>query len=271
MGHFTTISKSINNKNKGVFEYLKYLDDKEQHPNDEIINFDFKRQVFMNNVIEKEKNLIKLRKSQKKANKAKNYCQSFMFSLPPQENPILKMYWNKIINDMIPEFYDMFNTTDIDFIKKNVYINVHHRKGSNSHLNIVFNKITDDGILDFSKKRFIHKLRTSFTKAAEKHLSIQAPKTEFEKKQDLVKKNNENLKEIIRGQDKVIKKSITQAELVKWTLIFIQNAHKYEDDISRTKTENYLLKAKNNINQIDDKEQKNSLNGMMDYFSDYSY
>jgi len=274
MGHFTTISKSINNKLKGTYEYLKYLIDEKQHPNDKIYtfsNFDHKR--FMKNLVQKEKKLIKLRKNQKKANKAKNYCQSFVFSLPPQNKDILFNHWQMIISRMIIDFEDILNTKELKYLEENIYINVHERKGKNSHINVVINKITENGLIDLSKKRFIYKLRTSFTKAVQEVLNINPPMTIKEKEEHKKTEEIKNLKKIINGQNKVIKKQISQNELIKWTLIFIQNAYKLkQQNESKAKIQNNLQKVKNNIKKIENEEQKEEFERILiQDFYEYSF
>lgn len=245
---FTTITDKIRGKASGLKNYLNYLLNQEEHKGEEIWNYKFfNKDNFFNHVKTIYEQHTAFKKEKKLNNRVDMFAQSFCLSLPYIDRDLNREDMNEVIKEMLKWIKKEFDLTNED-----IFVNVHYRRDKNTHFNFVLNKLKPNKVLDLGLKSNIFKFKRQFTKVASEILKIDSPLNIVDK----LKKEVYELKTVVKAQNKVIEKQITQAELAKWTFIYLDNYRKYIKQNDKLKADNNLNKANGNIDKMEITEEE---------------
>lgn len=262
---FTTITDKIRGKASGLQNYLKYLLNQEEHKDEEIWNYKFfNKDNFFNHVKTIYEQHTAFKKEKKLNNRVDMFAQSFCLSLPHIDRDLNREEINEVIKEMLKWIKKEFDLT-----KEDIFVNVHYRRNKNTHFNFVLNKLKPDRVLDLGLKSNIFKFKRQFTKVASEILKIDPPTTIIEKLIIQVAEQNKT----ITSQNEIIEKQITQAELAKWTFIYLDNFRKYSKQNDKLKANNNLDKANKNIEKmkITEEEKEFYKNKIIEYVEEVEY
>ncbi len=217
--NFVVKVKQINFEEKGLRNFLNYLEDEKRHPNGimKIKNFS-KKSFFKQTIL----NITEYNINKKSGRKSKNYADSFIFTIPPQYQEKGKEKLKEILNNLVGDIYKQFNEQLEEKIKKEdflkqIYINIHIDK-KHIHFNVVFPRIIKIGEKLISnritnRKKFLHRIKQYWTHNLTKNLDISIedykPETKFRKGyknkyfKDLINKNNETLEKIKEKEEEI--------------------------------------------------------------------
>ena len=212
--NFVVKVKQVKYQERGLINFLNYLEDKKRH-NDSIIKIkDFNKNFFFKNTIMTitEHNLTK-----KHGRKSTNYADSFIYTIPSSYKEKGMKNLEEITKKLIDDIYTQFNSQlaedkkieKKDFLKQ-IFINIHNDK-KHIHFNVVFprtfknkgefiaNRITN-------MKKFLYNTKKQWTYNLTKNLNVNIEdyktKTNFKKGyknqyfKDLINENNETLEKI---------------------------------------------------------------------------
>jgi hypothetical protein len=173
MNNWTVISQPIKNENKGLITYLNYLvsSDHKNHRNKtrivpihnsvkKLINYNFEQIT--------DRNLAR-KKAKKGGRNISSYCQSFVFSLPP-DIQLNDQQWKNIAMAVFCDLADHLGVSK-RVLANNSFINLHDQ--DNQHINLVVSKVINGVVCrDLQRKAIIAFLKQSFNAAVLKLVNI---------------------------------------------------------------------------------------------------
>ena len=220
--NFVVKVKQVRYQEKGLRNFLNYLEDKKRHNNGIIKIKDFNKNVFFKNTIMTitEYNLTK-----KHGRKSKNYADSYIYTIPPEYHEKGIKNLEKITKKLIDDIYTQFNSQlDEDkkiskkYFLKQIFINIHTDK-QHIHFNVVFPRTLKNKEGKFiqnritNMKKFLHNTKKQWTYNLVKNLNVSIedykPKTKFKRGyknqyfKDLIKENNKTLEKIEEKENEI--------------------------------------------------------------------
>ncbi len=296
--NFVVKVKQIQHQDKGLRNFLGYLEDEKEHPEGIIKIKKFDKDNFFKQTI---LNIVEYNLNKKGGRKSTNYADSFIFTIPPAYEKRGKEKLKEILNNLVEDIYKQFNSqleqeiTKEDFLKQ-IYINIHIDK-KHTHFNVVFpriirigNKLISNRITN--RKKFLHQIKNRWTYNLTKNLDVSIedykPSTKFKKGyknkyfKDLINQNNEVLEKIEEKEkeikkldellkmkrneiktelEKLLKENKRREEIVKALGLVIRYFKNFTMGIQK-KEMNKILKnyknLKNKINELKNIEIKNN-------------
>jgi len=285
--NFVVKVKQIKHKDKGLKNFLNYLENKKKH-NDNIIKIkNFNKDTFFKNTI---LNITEYQLNKKCGRKIENYGDSFIFTIPPQLeekgkknlNILTKKLLEEIIKQLREQLEEEEKIINKNEIIKQIYINIHVDK-KHIHFNVVFprvlkinNKLVSNRITN--RKKFLYNIKKRWTYIITKNLDLNITDykttTKFKKGyknqyfKNLINKNNEVLKNIEK-KEKNIKKLDEMIELKRksikeYTRKLIEEKEETITDIERKEKliNNFQLVIRY-YKTIRTKFEKNEIKGLL--------
>ena len=218
--NFVVKVKQIKHEDRGLKNFLNYLEDEKRHPNGIVGIEKFNKKNFFKQTI---LNITEYNLNKKSGRKSTNYADSFIFTIPPiyQEKGEEKL--KEILNKLVSDIYKQFNEqleekiTKEEFLNQ-IFINIHKDK-KHIHFNVVFPrviKIKDKLISNriTNRKKFLHNIKNKWTYNLTKNLNVSIedykPKTNFKKGY-----KNQYFKKLIEENNKAIEKIKEKEEEIK--------------------------------------------------------
>ena len=227
--NFVVKVKQIHSEDKGLKNFLSYLEDEKRHPGGIIKIKQFDKNHFFKQTI---LNIAEHNLNKKAGRKTKNFADSYIFTLPPEVNEKLqnKEILMKITADLINDIYEEIKK-EIQGINKNelikqIFLNIHKDK-KHIHFNVVFPrvlKINNELISNriTNRKKFLNNIKKKWNLNLLKNLNLSIedykPITKFKKgyknqyfkeyieEINKLKKENENLlKELEKKKAEILK------------------------------------------------------------------
>lgn len=161
--NFFVRGKPVKFKDKGLFNYLKYLEN-EEHRNhkgktEKIERVQSNRKKFYLETMEKVKEKeFDTKNRGKRGREIGSYRFSYCFSFPTDIKPNEKEI-KSILNILLKDFARAAGI-DPGELLENCFINLHYNK--NIHINLVVNKVINKQVIDFSKRKYLTILKKSF-------------------------------------------------------------------------------------------------------------
>ena len=219
--NFVVKIKQVKYEEKGLRNFLNYLEDEKRHNNSIIKIKDFNKNVFFKNTIMTitEHNLMK-----KHGRKSTNYADSFIYTIPGEYRKKGMKNLEEITKKLIDDIYTQFNSQldedkkieKKDFLKQ-IFINIHNDK-KHIHFNVVFPRTLKKGNIFIQNritnmKKFLINTKKQWTYNLTKNLNVNIedykPKTKFKKGyknqyfKDLINENNETLEKIKEKENEI--------------------------------------------------------------------
>lgn len=164
--NFFVRGKSVKFKDKGLFNYLKYLEN-EEHQNhkgktEKIERVQSNRKKFYLETMEKVKEKeFDTKNRGKRGREIGSYRFSYCFSFPTDltEKELTKDKLNEIMKILINDFSAALGMETNQLLKE-IFINIHYN--DNIHINLVVNKVINNKVIDLSKRKYLTILKKSF-------------------------------------------------------------------------------------------------------------
>ena len=276
--NFVVKVKPIKYEDKGLKNFLNYLEDEKRHPNGIIKIKQFNKENFFKNTILN----ITEHQINKRGRKTKNYADSYIFTIPPNlyekisnDKKVLKDILKTLIDNIYEELREDFPDLKKNELTKQLFVNIHTDK-KHIHINVIFPRVFKIQEKLYSnrttgRKKFLNNIKNRWNANLLKNLNISIndykPTTKLKKgyKSKYFKEQIEKiieLKELIEKQRKEIKETLTKLEeknkekeeiVKKMTLIirYYKKFKKYLEVKEKEKAKQEYFKAKNKIKQIE--------------------
>ena len=280
--NFVVKVKPIKYEDKGLKNFLNYLEDEKRHPSGIIKIKQFNKSRFFKNTILN----ITEHQINRKGRKSKNYADSYIFTIPPNlynkisnNKKVLKNILKDLTDSIYTELKKDFPNITKEIVLKSIFLNIHTDK-KHIHINVVFPRVFKIQEKLYSnrttgRKKFLNNIKKHWNTNLLKNLNISIedykPATKFKKgyKNKYLKEEIEKiieLKDLIEKQRKEIKETLQKIEeknkqkeeIVKKMTLVIRYYKKFKEYINKQekeKAKQEYFKAKNKIKQL----QKNKL------------
>ncbi len=220
--NFVVKVKQIQHQDKGLRNFLNYLEDEKRH-NGGIIKYKrFNKENFFKQTI---LNITEYNLKKSSGRKSTNYADSFIFTIPPIYEEKGKEKLNEIVKQLVIDIYNQFKSQidedkdmGIDNFLNQIFLNIHTDK-KHIHINVVFPRVLKNGN-EFianritNRKRFLHNTKKHWTHNLTKNLNVKMedykPTTRFKKGY-----KNQYLKDLINENNEVIEKIEEKEEEIK--------------------------------------------------------
>ncbi len=280
--NFVVKVKPIKYEDKGLKNFLNYLEDEKRHPNGIIKIKQFDKDRFF------KKTILNITEHQinRKGRKSKNYADSYIFTIPPNlyekinnNKKVLKNILKNLTNSVYEELKKDFPNITKEIVLESIFLNIHTDK-KHVHINVVFPRVFRIGKTLKSnrttgRKKFLNNIKKHWNANLLKNLNISIndykPQTKFKRgykskylKEEIAKIIR--LNELLNKQRKEIKETLIKLEeknaekeeiVKKMTLIirYYKKFKQYTEQKEKEKAKQEYFKAKNKIKQL----QKNKL------------
>jgi len=299
--NFVVKVKPIKFEDKGLKNFLNYLEDEKRHPDGiiKIKQFD-KDRFFKNTILNITEHQIN-----KRGRKTKNYADSYIFTIPPNlynkiqnDKKVLKNVLKNLTDSIYKELKKDFpNITKNELIKQ-MFLNIHTDK-KHIHINVVFprvfrikNELKSNRTT--GRKKFLNNIKNHWNANLLRNLNISIedykPSTKFKRgyKSKYLKEQIEKvieLNELLKKQRKEIQEALSKLEeknkekeeiVKKMTLIirYYKKFKQYTEQKEKEKAKSEYFKAKAKIKQLQEnrvgKTTKKILNQIEQDLNNYS-
>jgi len=218
--NFVVKVKQIHNEDKGLRNFLNYLEDEKRHPNGIIKIKQFNKESFFKQTI---LNIMEHNLNKKAGRKTKNFADSYIFTLPPEINEkviknkdILMKITKKLIDDIYEEIKKEIPKITKNELIKQIFLNIHTDK-KHIHFNVVFPRVLKIGGELISnritnRKKFLNNIKKKWNLNLLKNLNLSTadykPKTKFKKgyKNQYFKEFIEEINKLKEENENLLKK-----------------------------------------------------------------
>ena len=276
--NFVVKVKPIKFEDRGLRNFLNYLEDEKRHKNGIIKIKQFDKDRFFKNTI---LNIAEYQINKKAGRKSKNYADSYIFTIPPNlyekisnDKKVLKDILKTLIDNIYEELREDFPDLKKNELTKQLFVNIHTDK-KHIHINVIFPRVFRINELKSNRttgrKKFLNNIKKHWNANLLKNLNISIndykPATKFKKgyKNKYLKKEIEKIielknlldkkrKEIKEALSKLEEKNVEKEEIVKKITLVIRYYKKlkeYIDKQEKEKAKQEYFKAKNKIKQIE--------------------